>query len=125
MWLRAFLIIVALLLGGCASDPASRDGEATGVPFQYPWEVVADKIEALDASNSSEVEWERLAAHSVPIDSLEQFNSIISGFSKRDQNMARRNYLAAHKAIHYSFETNLHAIVFFRETGETISSMRW
>lgn len=110
-----FTIVISLFFCGCIALQRKSVDDSLN-PMTDLWSETRNKILNLERSNASEIEWAALADSSDIIEDKKELSRILSSVSISEQRRKACLYLfdGHYKAIHFGFDSNYHALVFFK-----------
>jgi hypothetical protein len=128
MLLKANAIVAVFSIVGCAAKPQNQPYAITN-PMPEIWAGLERKIQGLKEAQSTYSQWKMAATESAePVTSLEQLRLAFAatgkpadeGTAKRDEELLVSHFLSAPRTVHFGFECDFHAIVFFDKLGRQI-----
>jgi hypothetical protein len=86
-------------------------------PMPTLWAGITQSIENLEMRHASSIEWTRLAESCDPITSLAELDATLrlAGISIEDRETVRSEWGKTSPVVHYGFESDHHALVFFAD----------
>lgn len=118
--LTLFVILFATGLNSCA---AKLPDMVVGNPMQAAWGVIAEEINELERTHAAVAEWRRGSESAVLVNSEEELLALVpSGLSNK---LVRLEFARSAKVIHFGFECDYHALVFFDGGGRAREVFKW
>lgn len=118
--------MVSALILGCSSLDRQEKMEAAENPMPKIWSNIESSINDLETSRATPSQWTAVAESSDTILSENQLLTLLP-FKTSETikiNNALSNFRNAEKVIHFGFEANHHAVVFF-SANKTTSLIKW
>ena len=121
-----YLILLAVLavVGSCVSKVATVPPPN---PMDSIWAGIRDDICRLEETHASLDEWRQRAAEEQVLQSADELRSALreTGLTEVDLAEALRKRSRAAKVIHFGFDCDYHALVFFDKGKRAESVIKW
>lgn len=110
------LTAITLMMASCAPQPSETHQEKTINPMPEIWQSITKDISKLEQSRAPRKEWDRKVESSQVIHDTNELSAALakSGLSSSDRSETTLRFNDAETVMHYGFEGNLHALVFFK-----------
>lgn len=111
---------------GCATPPPTvREFEN---PMPKVWAMLEGQIAILKKVGATQAQWTKAADNALPISSIAELRGAIAATGvpadaverERQQEHLERLFRTSHHVIHFGFECDFHAIVFFDSRGRQL-----
>lgn len=122
----AALTGIAVVMMSCGPRLSEAHQEKPINPMPEIWQSTTEDISTLEQSRASRKEWDRKAESRQTVHNTTELSATLarSGLSSRDRTEAARRFQDAEAVVHYGFEGNFHALVFFR-SGTPFLVKKW
>ena len=103
---------------GCTTPPATH---TIHNPMPAVWASIEARRDTLKKTSATQAQWTKASDGVYPISTVDQLHAAIAATGvpadaaerQRQQNHLERLFRTSHSTIHFGFECNYHAIVFF------------
>ena len=118
-------LIVSLLCMGCRTSVERRQYEFD--PMPGIWAETVAGIDDLQLRGATIPEWRASAADSEVIGSIGELKEVLASVPLADGEWIGlvADFNAAAKVLHFGFEGNFHALVYFDQNGRAYRTLKW
>jgi len=121
------LILSAVLIAmvSCGSTKVVVPSQPN--PMESIWADILSNIVRLDAMHASMADWQKSSTEEHPLRSSDEVRTVLKStrLTLDEVDQAVRAFKAASRSVHFGFDCDYHALVFFDKKDRSSSAILW
>ncbi len=96
-------------------------------PMESIWADIRSKVVGLDESHASRAEWQKASCEQYPLQSADEVRNVLkeTSLTQNEVDEAAEAFKTASQTIHFGYDCDYHALVFFDRNGNSSSAILW
>tara|TARA_R110002049_G_scaffold160606_1_gene325581 strand:- start:551 stop:937 length:387 start_codon:yes stop_codon:yes gene_type:complete len=122
-----YFIFLSLLGAGVSCETKESPEIPPPNPMEFVWESIRGEINHLEASHATLKDWRQAAGEEQQLNTADETRAFLegTGLSSNDIDHATSSFSTAAKVIHFGFDCNYHALVFFDQADRASFVINW